>query len=197
MYKNLDDNEIIYMINDSDDYIEIMLDKYKPFINKICRKYLNLAQKVGIELDDLIQIANISLINAIKYYDNNLKTTFYTYINKCIENNLLTEIRKELSNKKKSLNSSLSLDEIIPGTDKTLLDIIEDDKVLDPSDYLIIEEQEIEYTKFINSLPFEVAIVYEMKINGFSNDEISKFLGIDKMSIRKSMQYVRNRLCLN
>ncbi len=197
MYKEFNDNEILYMINESDDYIEILLKKYKPFINKICKKYLKFALKVGLEFDDLVQIANISIINSIKYYKDNLKTSFYTYIAKCIENNLKTELRKESTFKRITLNSSLSIDEIIPGTDRTLLDVIKDDKVIDPFDYLIIKEKEIEYIKFINSLPFEVAVVYEMKTNGFTTGEISNFLDMDKTTIAKSIQYARNRLCLN
>lgn len=197
MYNELNDNEILYMINESDDYLEIMLKKYKPIITKICKKYLKVGKSIGLEFDDLMQIANISLINSIKYYKNNKNTSFYTYIVKCIENNFKTEIRKELSYKKKTLNNSLSLDEIITGTDITLLDIIKNEKVIDPSNYLILEEKEIEYIKFINSLPFEVAVIFEMKNNGFTTGEISKFLNIDKLTVTRSFQYARNRLCLN
>ena len=91
----------------------------------------------------------------------------------------------------------MSLDEILPGTDITLLDIIKDEQVIDPSEYLIIEEKEIEYIKFINSLPFEIAVVFEMKNNGFTTKEISKFLDIDKKKVFKYFQYAKNRLCLN
>ena len=68
MYKELNDNEIIYMIKESEDNLEILLEKYKPIIINICKKYLKLGINVGLELDDLIQIANISLINSISYY---------------------------------------------------------------------------------------------------------------------------------
>ena len=197
MYKDINDNELLYMINDSDDYIELMLTKYKPIITKICKKYLKVGKNVGLELDDLMQIANISLINSVKYYKENMNTSFFTYITRCIENNLTTEIRKELTNKKKALNCSLSLNEILPGTDITLLDIIKDEQVIDPSDYLITEEKEIEYIKFINSLPFEIAVVFEMKNNGFTVNEISKFLDISKQKVNKFIQYAKNRLCLN
>jgi len=197
MYKYLNDNEIIYMINESDDYVELLLEKYKPFLTKLCRKYLSYANKVGLELEDLIQIANIGLINCIKYYKNNINTSFFTYMTRCIENNLKTELRKELTYKKRTLNISISLDEVIQGTDATLLDLIKDDKAINPVDYLVIEEKEIEYVNFINSLPFEVAVIFEMKNQGFTSNEISKFLDINKKEINKSMQYARNRLCLS
>ncbi len=197
MYRELNDNEILYMINDSDNYLEILLEKYKPLISKICKKYLKLGKRVGLEYDDLMQIANISLIKCIKYYKDSLNTSFYTYIIKCITNSLKTELRKELTLKRKILNNSLSIDEIIQGTDITLLDITKNEKVIDPFDCLVIEEKEEKYIKFINSLPFEVAVIYEMKNNGFTTIEISNFLDIDKEKVTKSIQYARNRLCLN
>ena len=197
MYKSFNDNEILYMINESDDYIELVLEKYKPVITKICKKYLKIGEKIGLELDDLMQISNMTIVNCIKYYKDNLNTSFYTYIIKCVENNLRTELRKESTFKRIALNTSSSLDEIIKGTDITLLDLIKDDRVIDPINYLIIEEKEIEYIKFVNSLPFEVAVVFEMKNNGFTNYEISKFMNINNTEIGKYMQFARHKLCLN
>ena len=62
---------------------------------------------------------------------------------------------------------------------------------------LLIKEMEIEYIKYINSLPFEVAVVFEMKNCGFTLNEISNFLDIDKNTISKFMKFAKNRLCLN
>ena len=95
MYKDINDNELLYMINDSDDYVEILIEKYKPVLSKICKKYLKIGKSIGFEYDDLMQIANISLINSIKYYKDNKNTSFFTYITRCAENNLRGEIRKE------------------------------------------------------------------------------------------------------
>lgn len=197
MYKEFNDNEILYMINDSDDYLELMLEKYKPLINKLCKKYSKVGEIVGLEYNDLIQIANICLIEAIKHYNENKNASFYTYTIKCVENKLKTELRKETTNKKIALNSSLSIDEIIPGTDKTLLDVLKNDRVIDPFDYLVIKEKEIAYINFINSLPFEIAVAYEMKVNGFTLNEISIFLDKDVSIIKNSIQYAKNRICLN
>ena len=197
MYRQLNDSEILYMINESDDYLEILIKKYRPIILKICSKYLKIANKCGYELDDLIQIANISLIDSIKHYKDSKNILFYTYVIKSIENNIKTELKKELTNHKKMLNISLSLDQIILGSENNLYDFIEDKKVIDPINYVIIKEKEIEYIKFINKLPFEVAIVFEMKNDGFTTNEISKFLNIDNLTISKYIRYARSRLCLN
>ncbi|MBQ8891956.1 MAG: sigma-70 family RNA polymerase sigma factor [Bacilli bacterium] len=197
MYKELNDNEIIYMIKESEDNLEILLEKYKPIIINICKKYLKLGINVGLELDDLIQIANISLINSISYYKDTSNNSFFTYVIRCIENNIRTELRKELTYRKKTLNNALSLDETITGTNITLLDVIKDENVSEPIDYLLLEEKQIKYVKFINSLPLEVAVVFEMKNGGCTNSEISKFLHIDKSTVSRYASYAKNRLCLN
>ena len=199
MYKELNDNEIIYMVKEDEDNLNILYEKYKPIIISICRKYQNIGTKIGLEFDDLMQIASISLVNSIKYYKDNCSTSFFTYVIKCIENNIKTEIRKEFTYRKKTLNDAISFDEIVTGTDLTLYDIIKDEKVKDPIEYLILEEQEINYVKFLNSLPLEIAVVYEMKNGGCTNSEISKFLNLDNNTISKYFTYAKskNRLCLN
>ena len=198
MYKQINDSEVLYMINESDDYLELILEKYKPFAINICRKYQKLGEKVGYEFDDLMQIANISIMKAIEYFKDNRKTLFYTFVIRCIENNIKTSLRRELTNHQRALNSSISLDEVLPNTnDATLLDFIRDERVIEPSDYLVIEEKELQYLEFINSLPFEVAVVYEMKNEGFTTEEIADLMNMDKPTIYRLFKYARNKMCLN
>ena len=197
MYKEINDNEIIYMVQENNDYYEVMLKKYEPFIRKMCKKYYNLGKNVGYEYEDLIQIANIGLYEAINSYNENKNVMFYTYVITCIENKIRVELRNQSTNKKKVLNNYISYDREIEGSDITLIDVIKDNNIIDPMDYLIIEEKEIEYVNFINSLPFEVAVIYEMKKDGFTTNQISKFLNMDKETIFKSLQFAKNRICLN
>lgn len=194
MYRELDDNELIYMIQDNDDYVEIMLEKYKPLIVKICKKYQKMGKEIGYELDDLIQVANIGLLEAIHSYKDDKNSLFFTFLTRCIDNKLKTELRNQQTNKKVTLNKAISYDEIIPGTTKTFLETIPDKSLLNPFEYLLIDQEEIEYTKFLNSLPFEVAVIYELKNTGFTLDEISMFLEIDKKTISRLLSTVKKRV---
>lgn len=54
---------------------EIVYKNNLPLIKYIARKFLN----KGIEYDDLIQIANIGLLKAVKNYDESFGTKFTTY----------------------------------------------------------------------------------------------------------------------
>ena len=197
MYRECNDNEIIYMIQENDDNLGILLEKYKPLITKISGHYLKIGKRVGMDFDDLMQIGNMSLITSIKYYNESMNTSFYTYALRCIENNIKTELRKETTQRKIALNNAMSLYQIIPGTDKTLIDHLKDDKEIDPLDYLITEESQLKYVKFINSFPLEMSIAFEMKLGGFSNEEIAKFLHLDKKTVSQYSNYIKSRLCLN
>lgn len=197
MYRELNDNEIIYMINENDDYYEIMLEKYKPVITKMCRKYLDVAKTFGYELNDLIQVASIALLDAIKTYKEEKNILFYTYVIHCINNALKNEVRNQLSNRKRVLNTAISYDELLPDSNHTLIELIKDEKLLDQVDYLILKEKEDEYTNFINLLPIDVAVSFEMKNMGFKISEIAKFLGSDEQKIFNNIKYAKNRICLN
>ena len=141
MYRELDDYELIYMINDNQDNCEIMLEKYKPLIINMCKEYSNRAKEIGYELEDLIQVANMGIIDAINTYRDTKNVLFYTYLVHCVKNKLNTELRNNSTNKKLCLNEAISYDAIVPGTNTSYLDLIPDDKILNPFDSLLLREK--------------------------------------------------------
>lgn len=197
MYRELDDNELLFMVEENQDYYDILLEKYKPLIFKISKKYLNLGKKIGYELDDLIQLGNLGLLEAMRYYRQNKNILFYTFIMRCIENKIKTEIKYQLTNKRKMLSETISYDQIVEGTNRPLIDFIEDKDAINPYEEMIEQEIEENYIKFIQSLPIEVAVAFEMRIDGFTNKQISKFLEMDDKTITRSIQFAKQRLCLN
>lgn len=194
MYKELDDNEILYMIQENNDYCEFIFDKYKPYIFNICKKYQKYGKQIGYEMEDLIQVANMGLYDAIKSYKAEYNVLFYTYLIHCVENKLKTEIRNNMTNKKILLNHALSYDVALPGTNITLIEKIPDRNIISPLDYLIIEQKQIEYINFLNTLPFEMAVAFELKNSGFSYSEIANFLEVEQEEIRKYLIYARNKI---
>ena len=197
MYRELDDNELLYLVEENQEYYDVLIEKYQPLIKKICKKYLYLGKTVGYEYDDLIQIANIGLLEAIKYFKDKKNVLFYTYINSCIDNKIKIELRKQLTNKRKTLNNTISYDEIYDGSNKPLIEMIEDKDNLSPYEELILKELEEKYILFIQSLPFEVAIIFEMRNDGYSLEQIGNFLKMNTKDIYKSLQFAKKRMCLN
>ncbi len=194
MYKNFDDNRIIGMIKENKDSYEIIFNKYRPIIMSICKDFQEIAKKIGYELEDLMQVASIGLIDAIKNYDASQNVLFYTFMVHCIKNKLRNELRNQMTNKKASLNKSFSYDELLRGKNISYLNFLCDKSSPEPLDVLFHELDEITYINFLNSLPFEVAIVYEMRNSGCSYKEISLFLKIDRKTIIRDLNFAKNEL---
>ena len=196
MYNDISDDEIIYMIKEDEDYYDMMFQKYKPLALSICKKYLKNAKKIGYEIEDLMQIANMGIVDAIRNYRTQGNTSFYTFLLTCVKNRLNTEIRNQQTNKKKVLNEAISYDKNITGTDISLLETLPDKMFLNPFDSLLISEQEIANIHFLNSLPFEVALVYELRRCGFPLKEIEVLLEIDRKSINQYLNIVRQKIAV-
>ena len=194
MYREVDDYEILYMIQENNDYYELILEKYKPLIITICKQRLNGIKEMGYELEDLMQIANMAVYEAIKTYSEYENAKFYTYVAKCIHNKLNVEIRNNSSDKKKALNTAISYDANIPGTNTPLIDILEDKTVINPYQYLDIKELKDKYIYYLNSLPFEVAGVYQLRLQGFNQSEIQTLLNINELAYERCLKTIKRRL---
>ncbi len=188
MYKELDDNELLYMVNDSTDNYDYLFLKYKPIVFNICKEYEIKGKELGYELDDLIQIAYLGLFNAIKSYKEKKKVLFYTYMTKCIRNSLNNEFRNQLTNKKVLLNIALSYDIPISNDRRTIIELIPNKSSPDPVKFLLDEMEEIAYTKFLNSLPIETAVTFEMKNQDIKENDIARFLGKDEKTIKRYLR---------
>lgn len=194
MYREIDDYEILYMIQENNDYYELILEKYKPLIITICKQRLSGIKEMGYELEDLMQIANMAVYEAIKTYSEYENAKFYTYVAKCIHNRLNVELRNNSSDKKKALNTAISYDANIPGTNTPLIDILEDKTVINPYQYLDIKELKDKYIYYLNSLPFEVAGVYQLRLQGFNQSEIQTLLNINELAYERCLKTIKRRL---
>ena len=155
---------------------------------------LKAVKEMGYELEDLMQIANMAVYEAIKTYSEYENAKFYTYVAKCIHNKLNTELRNNSSDKKKALNTAISYDANIPGTNTPLIDLLEDKTVINPYQYLDIKELKDKYIYYLNSLPFEVAGVYQLRLQGFNQSEIQTLLNINELAYERCLKTIKRRL---
>ena len=193
MYRELDDNEILYMIEENNDNYAYLIQKYRPLVIKICQTYLKEGKDLGYEFDDLIQIANMGIMDAVNTYLENKNVLFYTYMVKCIKNKIRNELRNQNTNKKITLNKAISYDKIVPGIFCPLIDIIPDETSPDPFQSLVEKEMEIKYINFINSLPLEMALVFEMKQDGFKEKQIQAFSRLDRKTVIKYFKIAKSK----
>lgn len=122
---NLELNSIVLQAKKGDNKaMKTIIEKFTPFILKQCK---NIYIK-DYEFEDLIQIGQISLINAVKHFKIEKKKDFTGYAICSIKNNYKCEIRQKCKfNYEISLNSSnniYNMTEMFPSAE-----VIEDDYI--------------------------------------------------------------------
>lgn len=193
-FKKINDYEMLFLVSEKNEEAEeILINKYKNLINKYIEAYKNVALQNGLEECDLYQEGLMGLASAIKTFDQSKEASFYTYANICVKTKIQTAIRNSSSKKNSALNQSVSLDNLTNSQTTSYYDIICDSKN-DISDKLLKEEEQKRIFKEINKnlTEFERQVL-KLKVNSYSNDEISKILQKDKRSIENAINRIRNK----
>lgn len=192
MYREINDYEMLYLICDSDDNnYGIVLEKYYPLIIKISTKYKNIVKKMGYEQEDLIQIGYLTLYQTIKGYDGDKNSNlFYTYFLKSLENSYIRLIKENSTNKKRILNEAISYDNYFPNTKLTYAEIFPDSNTLSEP---FINDGEIRYKQLKYSLNFDLSCILDLKIEGFTNKEISTLLSFSESKVLEGVKLIRQK----
>ncbi len=194
-YRDLNDYELMYMVEENDDAKELLFDKYKPIVKKMASKYRLEASKVGLEVEDLIQEGYIGLISAIKNYNPDDDALFYTYAVISIKSKLLNCIRMSSCKKHYCLNQSISLSKPISvDSDLIILDFIEDTNTEIP-DLVVYENQISSLLKdSLYNLEITAAGILELTMNGFSNGDIAILLGVSNKTVYNYLFKIRKKI---
>ncbi len=98
---------------------EVLIERNMRLVAHIAKKYNNSTE----DQDDLISIGTIGLIKAIETYNIDKGTRLATYASKCIENEILMNIRTNKKNKVQvSLHDPIGMDK--EGNEISLIDIL-------------------------------------------------------------------------
>ena len=189
-YKKYNDYELIYMVRENDDNCrDILFLKYQPVIHNIANDYYKRFSKYGYDYDDFVQEASIAFQRALLYYDENKDTIFYSFVVLCIKRSLLTFCR-QISNS----NKNISCDDTYELNDDILIDTRSN-----LSDFTESMEVEEIYHNIILDLPIDLSSIFELKINGFTFNEIGVLLDIPSSTAEYKNRFARIRLkrCLH
>ena len=179
-----DDYELVYLAQEgNEDAINIIYDKYKPIIIKKSKNAIVFVTHHGIEINDIMQEGFIGLEEAIRNFSQDSEASFYTFATLCIDRQILNFLRKINGNKDRVLNEAIMLDDSLEKTLKDSYDIEEG---------LLGKDNHIEITKKIkdNLTDFEKS-VFDLRIKGYSFEEIAKKLNKDLKSIYNTLQRIR------
>lgn len=171
--------------NGSEEARNTLIERNLRLVAHIVKKYSTFSS----DSDDLISIGTIGLIKAISTFDLSKGTRLATYAARCIENEILMQIRSA-----KKMQSEVSLHDPIgvdrEGNEITLIDVIgnETDSVLDEVE-LKIQVKRL-YNKMRAVLKNREKTVLELRyglLNGTSKTqrEIAGMLGISRSYVSR------------
>ncbi len=179
-----DDYELVYLAQDgNEDAINIIYDKYKPIIIKKSKNAIVFVTHHGIEINDIMQEGYIGLEEAIRNFSQDNEATFYTFANLCIDRQILNFLRKINGNKDRILNEAIIIDDSLEKTLKDNYNVEEN---------LLGKDNNEQITKKIrDSLTEFEKIVFDLRIKGYSFEEISNTLNKDLKSIYNTLQRIK------
>ncbi len=173
--------------------IEFLLVKYKNFVRSKARSYF----LIGADKEDIVQEGMIGLYKAMRDYKLDKKASFRAFAELCITRQIITAIKTATRQKHKPLNSYVSLNKPIyeDECERTLVDIIGGEKMLNPEEIVIDQEDltiiESKIGEMLSDLERKVLSLY---LQGKSYVEIGKKLNRHVKSIDNALQRIKGKL---
>jgi RNA polymerase sporulation-specific sigma factor len=193
-YSAMLDEEVIVDAKTGDvTAIEYLINKYKSFVRAKARTYF----LIGADREDIIQEGMIGLYKAIRDFREDKLSSFRAFAELCITRQIITAIKTATRQKHIPLNSYVSLNKPIfdEESDRTLMDIISEERVSDPEEMMINREEfcgiELKMGEILSELEWEVLSLY---LQGKSYQEISEELDRHVKSIDNALQRVKRKL---
>jgi RNA polymerase sporulation-specific sigma factor len=172
---------------------EYLIRKYK----ELAKTKANLYFIAGADRDDIIQEGMIGIFKAIKSYDDTKQTSFRTFVELCINRQILSAIKQAARMKHFPLNTSVSLNKPVSNDSQksTLAETLSANSNYDPEALLLIKEV-MDYIERDGSRVFSdlECIAWNQYMQGKSYIEISKSLGKSPKSIDNAIQRTKRKL---
>ena len=185
-YEGINDYDLIYKIrehNDENAFYDLV-KKYEPIIINCAKKYYLNNPYYGVDLNDYSQEGRIAVFKAMKSFDVNGASLFYTYVCLCINRCLITYCRSLGASKNSLLNNSLS-DETY-----SFLGDIE----YEPSIFVGNMYSDKAIIDYKNTLDFLDSTIFELRYNGFSYIEIGTLLDISSTTVARHLCKIKKTL---
>ena len=180
------DYELLDLIYDNDEVAyDIMLKKYKPIIYSKALEYYNYLKAnhyEGFTLDDFLQEGIIAFNHAIKKFDSNKGTLFYSFLLVCLTSNFNYMYRSILTLKNRPLLKYQELDfEVRDSEAKDPYDVIDDLDIYD------------ELNNYLYDLNIEDAAIITLRLNNFKYREIMDLLEVSSSHISRVIKNLKEK----
>ena len=195
-YKSFEDGELLQMINESSEEAkDILFQKYKYIIDIEVKKYINMANMLGYDYNDLYQDALLGFADALNSYRDDKDAAVPSFITLCVDRKLQVSIIKAGRIKNKLINDSLSLEHVYSQFTVPLKDILSDNSENDPLENIVKEEKLQELTDKIKEVLSDGEYeVYCLMISGLKYGEIAILLDKTPKQVDNTMQRIKNKI---
>ena len=196
-YENIPDEQLIRRLREGETAImDYIISKYKYLVIRAAKAiYL-----IGGENDDLIQEGMIGLFKAVRDFDTQQETSFYSFAELCFSRQLYTAIKLSQRQKHMPLNSYVSLYDV-SGETKTeekqapLIDQLQTAKDNNPEELFLDKEYfsmiEQELKRRLSDLESRVLHLHLM---GEDYRSIAKLLDKSPKSIDNALQRIKQKM---
>ena len=173
---------------------EILIERNMRLVAHIAKKYNNSSE----DQDDLLSIGTIGLIKAIETYNVDKGTKLATYASKCIENEILMNIRTNKKNKGQvSLQDPIGMDK--EGNEISLIDVLgtDIDYILDQVELKVqISKLYEQLDKILTKREKEIILLrYGLTTYGYKTQrEIAQQLNISRSYVSRIEKRALKRL---
>lgn len=195
-YDTMTDEQLIQRLRTGESAItDYIMDKYKYLVRKKAKAmYL-----LGGENDDLIQEGMIGLFKAVRDYDTEQETSFYSFADLCISRQMYTAIKLSQRQKHMPLNSYVSLytqgDDLEEDRQMPLIDQLQTVKDNNPEELFLDKEyfsmMEQELKKKLSDLESRVLHLHLM---GEDYRSIARLLDKSPKSIDNALQRIKQKM---
>lgn len=174
----------------NEDAYSMMIEKYKPLIRKYASYYYQKFKHQGAEKEELIQEGIVGLINAINSYMDKEICLFYTFVVIVIRREMERYAKRLTRNKNLILTNATSFYDLVGTHDLYIEDTLYNE--YDTTERKISDNY---YDLIIYNFKYELSDlqsqIYELRLNNFSNKEISKLLDITYKSVDNSIRLMK------
>lgn len=192
-FDELSDEETVGLAQaGNQDAVEHLLLKYQKLVYIWTRPYF----LQGAEDDDLLQEGMIGLYKAIRDFSPG-SSSFWSFAKLCITRNIISAIKGTTRQKHIPLNSYTSLHKPIYDTegDRTLMEVLTNNKVDDPETLVIDRERLYQTQRYIKEVLSEFEYkVFRLYINGLSYKEMADRLDTHTKSIDNALCRIKNKI---
>lgn len=192
-YQQYSDEDLINFVRNGDETAQdFLLNKYKTVVKTKARAYF----LMGADREDIIQEGMIGLYKAIRDYQPDKNAAFKSFADLCINRQIITAIKTASRQKHVPLNSSISLNKQVYGSDEeeTYMDFLKTEEATSPEAIFIgIENKNFILDQFSKALSSFESKVLSLYLQGKSYSKIAEITGKPEKSIDNALQRVKKK----